>query len=730
MLVDLLCCQRVQLSGVHVSIAMSACGGHPGSGWQLAIGLLYSVLELSPDAVDEVVYNSAINACKFAGQWQAAVALIYDMSSNSMACNSRSFSAAISACEKASEWESAFFLLGSMQTFSVQAEIFCYTVAIKASASIALWTGALALFQRLSEKAVVAGEVTYNTIIKACGNGNQWQRALHILEASIRCRVCTAETFNTASFGSGEAGAWKVSLSLLEAMEQHRVPADSASFNTAITICGRNSQWQRAMEVFGQVPNAQIDKVSFAAAISACDMGGQWQIASLLLEEAIKNRFLTPQCFTSAISACQGLWQKAVGLFSHLPLLNLQQGIKTYGAVINACCKADMWQMSLAFLDDMLQKSMTPGGHVGSLAESLTRIKGREATYALLVGFRDRQLPSSIEEIARKQSVPLLAGILEPKILKTGCYLAAIEKPSGIRTETLFQDFQRAAKQVMPVGYSCSLVSRLDLPTSGVLPIVLDSAESLAAAWYQSCFAGRLVSKDYLCLSEGASLGPVGTRDFISLPLMTRQLADGGILAVASRDGRAAHTEYEVLRRFRSEQAEKELMLLRAHPITGRTHQIRVHLAEIGRPIVGDATYGSGDSLGCRLFLHCHRISLPDFAGRNFSAVAELPKELKDLLSNLDENSLQLGSGVIMSSPSCVEELETEKAWALPRLTACEVDPSMGSMGGQLNETGSLHHREDAEEAPNDPSPVAGAGTFDAVEERHIAGWMRVSRVA
>ena len=177
-----------------------------------------------------------------------------------------------------------------------------------------------------------------------------------------------------------------------------------------------------------------------------------------------------------------------------------------------------------------------------------------------------------------------------------------------------------------------SLVSRLDLPTSGVLPLVLDHADSPLASWYRACFAGRLVTKQYLCLCEGPSLGPVGFKGHINMPLSTKQLSDGGLLAVVSETGRAARTEYEVIRRFRSERIEMdswrdqrsqvELMLLQVHPVTGRTHQIRAHLAELGRPLVGDATYGSADSAARisahRLFLHCHRVSMQDFEGQTF----------------------------------------------------------------------------------------------------------------
>eukprot|EP00438_Fugacium_kawagutii_P014373 Skav221713 [mRNA] locus=scaffold542:101971:102222:- [translate_table: standard] len=80
-------------------------------------------------------------------------------------------------------------------------------------------------------------------------------------------------------------------------------------------------------------------------------------------------------------------------------------------------------------------------------------------------------------------------------------------------------------------------------------------------------------------------------------------------------------------------------MLLAVRPRTGRTHQIRVHMASIGRPLAGDLAYGRGREsvVPCpRLFLHCRRIQLLDINDAVFSAEAELPKELQHVLETLD----------------------------------------------------------------------------------------------
>ena len=219
----------------------------------------------------------------------------------------------------------------------------------------------------------------------------------------------------------------------------------------------------------------------------------------------------------------------------------------------------------------------------------------------------------------------------------SGCAQPYWAAHAGVQTEVLVDELRNL------LGHQLSMVSRLDLPTSGVLPIVEGHVDSDVVAWYRSCFAGRLVSKEYICLCEGLSLGPPGSAGVITEPLATRRLPDGGKMSEVSAQGRVAKTEYTVAQRYRSPTCagsggEAELTLLRVYPRTGRTHQIRAHMASLGRPLVGDLTYGSREPAvpECpRLFLHCHQVSLTDAAMQTFTAVAGLPRELREVLSSL-----------------------------------------------------------------------------------------------
>ena len=140
------------------------------------------------------------------------------------------------------------------------------------------------------------------------------------------------------------------------------------------------------------------------------------------------------------------------------------------------------------------------------------------------------------------------------------------------------------------------IVHRLDRFTSGVLLVAKNDAahQNLAAQ-----FASREVEKVYLALVQGAVKNEAGrierpiARDPVRRVRMTARLAGG----------RAAWSEYSVRRRW------EKFTLLEVRIGTGRTHQIRVHLASIGHPVVGDTLYGAQaqPALG-RFFLHAHRI--------------------------------------------------------------------------------------------------------------------------
>jgi len=217
--------------------------------------------------------------------------------------------------------------------------------------------------------------------------------------------------------------------------------------------------------------------------------------------------------------------------------------------------------------------------------------------------------------------------------------LVVINKPAGMvvhpaaghASGTLVNAVLAHAPELEGIGgeQRPGVVHRLDKDTSGLIVMAKDERTH---RWLQDQFRLRKVKKVYLALVEGVPPTPEGrieaaiARD----PSHRKQMA-----VVSENKGRAAVSEYHTIERFPG------YTLVEVHPLTGRTHQIRLHMAFVGCPIVGDTVYGHKKPTQelTRHFLHAYRltITLPgEKAPRTFEA--PLPPELDDLLSKLRNN--------------------------------------------------------------------------------------------
>lgn len=169
------------------------------------------------------------------------------------------------------------------------------------------------------------------------------------------------------------------------------------------------------------------------------------------------------------------------------------------------------------------------------------------------------------------------------------------------------------------------IVHRLDKDTSGLIVVAKGDA---ALRNLQAQFKGREVQKAYLALVEGHVSPPAG---LIDAPI-GRDPRARKKMAVVPRGGREAQTEYRALEFYDAH------TLVEAHPLTGRTHQIRIHMAFIGHPIVGDPVYGfrKQRTKAPRLFLHAARLAfrLPS-TGQWREFQAPLPDDLAAVLARL-----------------------------------------------------------------------------------------------
>jgi 23S rRNA pseudouridine1911/1915/1917 synthase len=207
-----------------------------------------------------------------------------------------------------------------------------------------------------------------------------------------------------------------------------------------------------------------------------------------------------------------------------------------------------------------------------------------------------------------------------------------VYKPAGLMTHaptpyspevTLVDWLLNAFADLSSVGEAerPGIVHRLDKDTSGLLVIPRNNQ---ALTRFGELFKERDMQKTYLALVEGHP-EPTGT---ISLPIGRHPHQKHKMTHIDESKlkqnlaSRPAKTHYTVLEQF------KECALVEVRPVTGRTHQIRVHFAAIGHPLIGDAVYGSTSPLIARQALHAQSLAF-EYQGKPYSFSVELPEDFR-----------------------------------------------------------------------------------------------------
>eukprot|EP00439_Symbiodinium_sp_Y106_P073702 s287_g13.t4 len=652
--------QQAEVNSFHISSAISAAGRC--GDWALAMSLLQRP-ELAAQPT-EIAWNAAITACETGGEWQRAVLLLSQMRPARVSPDIVSFNATLSACKKGSDWQLALGLLRRMAAQRLQPDMVTFGAAIAACGSS--WQSAIDLVSQMlaaklhHESAHVWDSLAkpgYNAAISACERSGQWQSAIGLLfEMGSFRLVPDLVSFNATILSCREEGQWQLAVHLLNALSAFDLFPETLTFNALLAACG--ARWPLALAC-----------LRFTAAITACEKGSEW-IAAIKLFYEMEKGVAQPSVvsYNALIKTCDVKWQMALHFFERMLSQEIQPDVITHNALMGAfargserglafalltqmrseevspddvtfipaalaCQQAGAWQDVMAILPLMLRHGLVPDAvYAGCATSTLRACRGEDYAFAFLRSLRSLWRPDGESRIADG-----------PEVLRQGPGIVAVLKPAHVTT----QDFVETLRQRAPVGTALSIVSRLDYPTSGVLPLVVGAEGSLQTNWFRSQFAAGVVKKEYYCLCEGPSLGEVGVRGEVDLPLLTSEVegGEGGLVSRSevSEYGRRAFTEYEVRRRFRcpelQQAPEDELMFLSVRPRTGRTHQIRVHMASLGRPLVGDFTYGKRSETSVpfcpRLFLHCHKIQLVDVEGAPFLSKADITEDLQAVLQNL-----------------------------------------------------------------------------------------------
>mgnify|MGYP001567147302 CR=1 FL=1 len=238
--------------------------------------------------------------------------------------------------------------------------------------------------------------------------------------------------------------------------------------------------------------------------------------------------------------------------------------------------------------------------------------KGRiKPEYKLQAGDIVRVPPLRLPE--RDEPVPLAQGLLdrlEAAIVFEDKALIVINKPAGIAVHGgsgLNFGVIEAFRQLRPDAKELELVHRLDRDTSGLLMIA--KKRSMLRHLHTE-LRGDGIDKRYMALVRGHW---ATAKKQVNAPLLKSTLRSGERMVEVNDEGKEALTIFRVLRRF-----GEFATLIEAKPVTGRTHQIRVHALHAGHEIAGDSKYGDEDFTreirdmgGKRLFLHAYSLRVP-----------------------------------------------------------------------------------------------------------------------
>ena len=277
--------------------------------------------------------------------------------------------------------------------------------------------------------------------------------------------------------------------------------------------------------------------------------------------------------------------------------------------------------------------------------------------------------PETVKEAEKpkRERVPLTddqVAFAREMVIHKDAQALVLNKPPGLATQGGTKTTEHVDALLDGLQYEVEgrpkLVHRLDKDTSGALLI---ARTSRAAGFFAKAFSGRTARKVYWALIVDV---PSIEDGMVELPIAKQPGTGGEKMHVDEENGQTARTRYRVIERAGNRTAWVELQ-----PFTGRTHQLRVHMAAIGHPIVGDGKYGGQAAfltggISRKMHLHARRIRVDHPDGGQIDVEAELPTHFAESLKQLGFEQM-LGSQMPLDeheAPTRAEKKQAGKAHA------------------------------------------------------------------
>ena len=274
-----------------------------------------------------------------------------------------------------------------------------------------------------------------------------------------------------------------------------------------------------------------------------------------------------------------------------------------------------------------------------ALRKGQIRVDGKKvkAGHRMEAG-QEVRVPPLVEYTPKEKTVKLIPAkyidIIQKSVLYKDSEIIIINKPSGLAVQggvgvdvsvDLLLDYLKFDYTERP-----KLVHRLDKDTSGIL--ILARKTSIASKVTEA-FRDKSIEKVYWAVVIGA---PKEREGKITLPLLKRDTGAGKEKVVVDEEnGLKATTLYRIL-----DNAGGKVSLLELRPLTGRTHQLRVHMAAIGHPILGDGKYGGRgafiEGLENKMHLHARQINLPPKMAKKLEFIAPIKGHMELTFKELE----------------------------------------------------------------------------------------------
>lgn len=235
----------------------------------------------------------------------------------------------------------------------------------------------------------------------------------------------------------------------------------------------------------------------------------------------------------------------------------------------------------------------------------------------------------------------IIPGVMTPvgmeadpaKVLYEDEMIFLLYKESGILTHESrnhfgvnFKDRVTALFNEKHIYQPIRFINRLDMDTSGIIMV---AKNDIAQGYYQKLHEKNLIIKEYICIAKSKS--PLEEETTVTARIGRDEIGIKRKIAAEGEEGLSAKTIFTPL------YYKDGIEILKAKILTGRTHQIRVHLGYLGKVLLGDILYGGDDSLIKRQALHSYRLRTYDISGKEIDVFCELPEDMKKVIDGINE---------------------------------------------------------------------------------------------